>query len=264
LLLLQTKENFAKAEELLKKAIEVDPQLARAFTSLAIVYSVWAAHDWGPEDPTAFYQKAKTMAMKAIALDPADGGPHRILGVFYCLMGDFDRGIAEFEEAIVLSPNDPAALGLYGDWMTYMGRAKEGAEMVNRAFRLNPHYPDWYNYLVDPFYATGQYDEVIVRTLRRKGELQVWSQVLLAISYAQLNRRAEADETKAKLLRRYPEFSMERALSDFGVFKDQPTLDHYLEGARKAGLNECATEAELRKYPKMTHLALCDAKRAAN
>jgi hypothetical protein len=33
---------------------------------------------------------------------------------------------------------------------------------------------------------------------------------------------------------------------------------------RKARLNECATQAEVQKYPKMTHLALCDAKRATN
>jgi len=47
------------------------------------------------------------------------------------------------------------------------------------------------------------------------------------------------------------------------VIKDPATLAHYMEGARKAGLNECATEAELRKYPKMMRLALCDARRAA-
>lgn len=56
----------------------------------------------------------------------------------------------------------------------------------------------------------------------------------------------------------------ERALSDFGAIPDQPTLAHYLDGARKAGLSECASQAELQKYPKMTHLALCEATRATN
>jgi hypothetical protein len=45
---------------------------------------------------------------------------------------------------------------------------------------------------------------------------------------------------------------------------DQKTLSHYLESVRKAGLSECATDAELQKYSKMKHLALCDTKRAAN
>ena len=52
---------------------------------------------------------------------------------------------------------------------------------------------------------------------------------------------------------------------DFGnTFKDQPTLAHYMDGVRKAGLNECASPAEVQKYPKMTHLASCDSKRATN
>ncbi len=53
-------------------------------------------------------------------------------------------------------------------------------------------------------------------------------------------------------------------MSDLGGIPDQPTMGLYLDGVRKAGLNECATQAELQKYPKMTHLPLCDAKRATN
>jgi hypothetical protein len=86
--------------------------------------------------------------------------------------------------------------------------------------------------------------------------------MLLAMSYAQLGRQADASTAKAELLQRYPDFSLERTLADFGGIPHQPTLALYMDGVRKAGLNDCATEAELKKYPKMTHLALCDARRA--
>jgi hypothetical protein len=72
------------------------------------------------------------------------------------------------------------------------------------------------------------------------------------------------EAAKAELLRRYPNFSLERMLNDFGDFPDQPSLAPYLDGVRKAGLNECATPADLQKYPKMTHRASCDANRATN
>ena len=84
------------------------------------------------------------------------------------------------------------------------------------------------------------------------------------MSYAQLGRQTEAAKAKVELLRHYPDFSFERLLSDFGGIPDEPTLAVYLDGARKAGLNECATQAELPKYPNMTHLPLCDARRATN
>ena len=136
--------------------------------------------------------------------------------------------------------------------------------MMDRAFRLNPRYPSNYNVAVDPYYVTGRFGQVITMVRREVGDITAWSQALLAMSYAQLGRKADAETAKAELLRHYPEFSMERLLSDFGGIPDPPTLALYLDGVRKAGLNECATQAELQKYPKMTHLALCDARRATN
>ena len=139
--------------------------------------------------------------------------------------------------------------------------------MMDRAFHLNPHYPAFYNYALDPYYATGRFSQVITMVRRAIGaDIPIWSQMVLVMSYAQLGRQTdtEAGKAKAELLRRYPDFSFERFLSDFGVIPDQPTLGQYLDGIRKASLNECATQAELQKYPKMTHLPLCDARRSTN
>jgi hypothetical protein len=112
--------------------------------------------------------------------------------------------------------------------------------------------------------VTGQFSRVITMVRRTVGDTPPWSQWVLAMSYGQLGRQADAEAAKAELIQRYPEFSMERFLSDFEGIPDQPTLALYLDGVRKAGLNECATQAELQKYPKITHLAVCDARRATN
>jgi TolB-like protein/Flp pilus assembly protein TadD len=261
----QTKENFFRAAEFLNKAIELDPQLARAYMKLGTFYYNAAEEGWGPDDANALYQKAKAMLTKAIALDPNDSVAHARLGEVENELGDFDHGMAEFEKAVSMNPNDPDNLIMYAGWLPNVGRAKEGVEMVKHAFRLNPHYPDWYDQVIDPFYASGQYDEVIAKMRRRTGEPPLFAVMDLAMSYAQLGRRAEAEATAAELSRRFPDLSFERALSDFiGEFTDQPTFDQYRDGARKAGIRECATSEELQKHPKMTHLALCDAKRATN
>ena len=118
--------------------------------------------------------------------------------------------------------------------------------------------------MIDPFYATGQYDQVITMTRRKRGQVPLWSQMVLAMSYGQLGRQTDAAAAVAELLRRFPDCSFERILTEFGGIRDQPTLALYLDGARKAGLRECATAEDLQKYPKMTHLALCDTKRATN
>jgi tetratricopeptide (TPR) repeat protein len=256
-----TEKDRAKAEEYFKKAIELDPQFARAYAGLGWIYFSQALHLWGQKDPQVLFQAAREAVLQAISLDSTDAWPHVELGQILLAQSDVDHGVAELEQAFRLNPNDPFVLVVYGGWLYVVGRAQEGVDMINRAFRLNPYNPNNYYGYVDPFYATGRYEEVIARVLKTTGHLP-WNQMLLAGSYAQLGRQAEAAAAVAELSRVYPDPSMERLFSDFGAIKDQATLAHYMDGARKAGLNECATEAELRKYPKMMHLALCDARRA--
>jgi TolB-like protein len=260
----ERKDDVAKAEVLLKKAIELDPQFARAYYGLGHVYTSQAFWGWSDTDATVLFETARDTLLKGIALDPNDALTYSLLGMVYFALNDFDRGVAVFDKALDLNPNDPDVLFHVAACLPLVGRAKGAAEMMDRAFRLNPHYPTLYNTATDAYYATGQYRQVITMVRRTAGETCIWCQLELAMSYAQLGRQTDAEAAKAEMLRRYPEFSMERFMSDQGGIPDQPTLALYLDGVRKAGLNECATQAELQKYPNTTHLALCDARRAMN
>jgi TolB-like protein len=258
------KDDVAKAEVLLKKAVELDPQFARAYYGLGNVYNTQAWWGWGDADATALFERSRDLLLKAIALDPNDALTYALLSVVYAGLNDWDRCVAMIGKALELNPNDPDVLFHVAINLPFVGRAKEGAEMMDRAFRLNPRYPPFYNDAVDPYYATGQFRQVITMVRRTVGDTSIWSHAVLVMSYAQLGRQTDAEAAKAELLRRYPDFSWERLSSDFGAIPDQPTLALYFEGAHKAGLNECATQAEMQKYPMMTHLALCDVRRAAN
>ena len=262
LMLRRTEADSDKAEKLFNKAIELDPQFACAYGHLAVLYDMHLNQGWGRETPAALLEKAKSFILKAIALDPTDGIHYARLGELDFEGSDFDRGLAAFERAVALNPNDPSILMYFGEQLAFVGRAAEGVEMIDRAFRLNPRPPDWYNYQVDPFYATGRYDVAEARLLRAQRDRPIWASVVLALSYAQLEERAETAASVAALLRRYPDFSMERALSDFGGIRDPATLARYLDGARKAGLHECAGEEELRAHPQMRPLPVCAARRA--
>ncbi len=198
LIRMPTKETVARAQELLRKAIELDPQFARAYVRLGASYDLQAS--LGQGNPTTLFEQAKVTLLKAITLDPADPQAYALLGEVYCDLSDYDHGISALDQAFVLGPNDPYVLALSGAWLALVGRGNEGVERIRRAFRLNPHYPDWYNNCVDAFYATGQYDEVIAMTLRKRGEVLLWNQMLLAMSYAQLGRHAETQVAVGELL----------------------------------------------------------------
>ena len=217
------KDDNLKAESALKKAIELDPQLERAYAGLGRVYSTRGSWGWG-EGFVSEYEKAKASELKAIELDSADAMAYAILGEAYLTLSDYDRGLAAFQQALVLNPNDPTILIKHGGALAFFGRSQEAVEMINRAYRLNPHYPGYYDYYTDPFYIVGQYDEVITRARRQRGELAIWPQMVLAIAYAQSGRQSESSTEVTGLLRRLPDFSFERILSESGGIRDQPTL----------------------------------------
>ena len=263
LMVRRTEKDHYKAEELFKKAIELDPQFARAYGYLAVLYDIRFNQRWGKDNPSDLLDKARDNMLKAIALDPTDGIYYARLSQVYFEQSDFDHGMAAVERSLQLNPNDPNILMYCGELLPFVGRAREGVDLLNRAFRLNPRHPDWYNYQADPFYVTGQYEVAIALLMRAERDRPIWSSITLALSYAQLGRQAETTAAVATLLRRYPNFSMERALSEFGGIKDPAMLAHYLDGVRKAGLRECAGADERQAHPKMVRLPVCDARRAA-
>jgi tetratricopeptide (TPR) repeat protein len=84
-------------------------------------------------------------------------------------LNDWDRSVAMADKTLDLNPNDPDVLFHVANVLPFVGRAKEAAEMMDRAFRLNPHYPPFYNDTVDAYYATGRFRQVITMARRTIG-----------------------------------------------------------------------------------------------
>ena len=261
-----TKENFASAEAFLNKAIELDPQFARAYAQLAGAYDAEAVFGLGQDGPIPLFEKSRDTALKAVALDPTDARAFAQLAMEYANLGDYDHAMPAFEQAFSLNPNDPAVLVFYGEQLAMVGRAEQGVQMLDRAFRLNPQHPAFYDGLIDPYFAAGHYGQVVsmVRKLSAAETQNPWIQMVSAMSYAQLGQQGEAAAVVAKLSRSFPDCSFERILSEFGGIPTDSVRTQYLEASRKAGIRDCATQEELQKYPKMTHLAVCDTERATN
>jgi hypothetical protein len=82
------------------------------------------------------------------------------------------------------------------------------------------------------------------------------------MSYAQLGEEEEATDAVAELLRRDPDHSAERFISNVGGFARDAELNLFLDGHRKARLAVCASAAQLERHPDMKLLPLCNAERA--
>ncbi|TJV36973.1 MAG: tetratricopeptide repeat protein, partial [Mesorhizobium sp.] len=117
------------------------------------------------------------------------------------------------------------------------GRVKEGLEHIRKAFRLNPFPASWY-YLTlgQAQYAAGQY-EAAVETLRRDETYRTSSRRFLAASLAQLGQVDEARAEAELFLVGNPHFTT-RHWASTEPFRDAVTLEHFVDGLRKAGLPE--------------------------
>ena len=92
-----TKEALTEAEGLFRKALELDPQLARAYYGLATVQMYLIDLGLAPSVEEAL-SKMMEAAEKAVELDPDDGKTHLALGGAYAYHGKPEQALAEFAQ----------------------------------------------------------------------------------------------------------------------------------------------------------------------
>ncbi len=82
-------------------------------------------------------------AERAVALDPNDAEAHAVLGHMLGFRGEFGRAKTELDIALRLNPGSVGILTYYTGWASAFGEPERGAEMADRAIRLNPNYQPW-------------------------------------------------------------------------------------------------------------------------
>src|SRR5262245_33501330 len=100
-----TKESLIEAEGLFRKALQLDPQLARAYVGLVYVYIYSIDLGLAPSVGEAL-AKMMEAAQKAVMLDPNDGRALGALGTAYAYHGKPEQALAEFDRAEALAPSD--------------------------------------------------------------------------------------------------------------------------------------------------------------
>lgn len=230
-----TKEEQEKAGELFKKAIEIDPTYATAFSRLAWVHANAYSFGWS-EEPETSLNRAFELAKKAAALAPDDHWGHWILGYIYLMQREFDLSEAAYERAYTLNPNDAEFLSNMATTLLYLSRPQEAIEEIKRAMRLNPHHPE--SLIADlgwAYYEAGQYKES-VNTFRSMTTPRPWVHRTLAAAYVQLGQLEEARSEIAQMLEKEPNYNLEN--TTVWPYKDPTQLARYIEDLRKAGVPE--------------------------
>lgn len=255
-----TKEGLLEAESLFGKALERDPQLARAYVGLATVQFYLIDLGLAPSVEEAV-SKMTDAAEKAVKLDPNDGLTHQVLGMAYGYQGKPEQSLSELNRAENLAPSDADMLLSIAWSLPAFGESERAVGLAERSLRLNPHYPDWYNQgLSLVFFFGGHHDRSVKYRLLVKEPLAL-DYAFLAMAYAYMGRASEAEKAAANVARLDRTWVAERYLGEAGGFAEKEA-EMFVEGARKAGLLDCVASDTIKDMPNLVRVKSCDEKRA--
>jgi tetratricopeptide (TPR) repeat protein len=100
---------MADAVSYLERAVQVDPNFAKAHAALSRALLLWTFYQWAPAPPDAV-QRAEASAYRALAIDPQSSEAHAALGTLFRHAGNLAGATGEYKRALEINPNNAAAL----------------------------------------------------------------------------------------------------------------------------------------------------------
>jgi adenylate cyclase len=168
-----TPKDNADARALFEKAIDLDPEFARAYALLAATHRQDSNGRWS-QDPESSEDLAYRMASKAVELASRELEPKPSLlsaleQLAYTLSyrGKPQEALQAAEEAVQRNPNYADGYALLAHVLIYLGKPEEAISKANKAIALSTtqtHYPCHYDYhLGQAYYVWGVLTEATDR-----------------------------------------------------------------------------------------------------
>lgn len=153
-------EGLHKGIDALHKAIELDPDFAQAYASLAACYVVYDGY--ATEFEQSRYEAGETQARatqyaeQAIAINESLADPYATLGLVHRNKGDWDAAMEYSRRAIELDPGNGLSHLWYGILLVQLGHIEQAKNVLLTAADLDPTSPLVAHWLADSYRILGQ------------------------------------------------------------------------------------------------------------
>jgi TolB-like protein/Tfp pilus assembly protein PilF len=177
-------KSIPKAELSVKKALELDSELAEAVAALALIHFL-------EDDIVA----SEAEARRAVGLNPSHADAYRTLANVALLKGDGDEGIRLFEAAYHLDPVRPRYVENVGLFYFYLGRESEALQFWERKAQLAP--AGTYRGMTEYYLFKGNYEKAkeffsVVEKLEPTDSWAAWMRGFIAAQTGDRNTALEA------------------------------------------------------------------------
>ncbi len=134
---LSTHAELLEARRHLEAALVLDPQSLHAMSALAGTYVNEVIFRWSPDRRVAL-AKARSLAERALAIEPDHAVALYALGNAHLFDSNFDAARALFEKALRVNPNSPSTNRNMAALLYYTAQFEELKPYIAAALRLGP------------------------------------------------------------------------------------------------------------------------------
>lgn len=232
------KEESGKALELLERALAIDPAYPLALSLAGWCHAQRSVYNWAEDIPLS-QAMARSLAERAAEMSGDDPVILAVLGAVHTFVRNHGTARVLLERAVTLDPNAAWAWSRLGWLENYADQPQKGIANFERALRLSPIDPMNFNNYVGIGSAheiAQEYDEAAAyyrRALEERPNAN-WIYRNLASVLSGAGRVEEAKQVFAELTRYYPDLTISK-FKQAMVFS--PTaLNRMGENLRKLGL----------------------------
>jgi len=230
-----TRSSNAQARSLFERAIGLDPKYSPSYVGLGRVNLNSVTQGW-TQFPGETIGLAETLARKAVELDDLNAAAHALLGDVAVHLGNYDKALEELKRAVNLNSSDVESYSGLLSVLLYAGDIVGAIAAGELITQFQPDIPVHTGFHLGTAYLLADRAADAIRVLERavdRNPGNLYSNVMLAASYAVVGRQQEAERLAARIRQHFPTFSREQvglALRDSEL---RAKLDYALE---KAGL----------------------------
>jgi adenylate cyclase len=234
-----TKQSHLKARELFDQAIKLDPKFAAAYAEKSFTY--FSSFIMPMSRDSNNISNAVKTAEQAVALDDTLPLAHARLAWAYFSSREHAKAVTAARKAVALGPNDAEAHAQLGNILNWSGKPSEGKQYIERAMRLNPHYPYYYLFYLGQSHYLLEDNEKAIDLMKRvvtRAPFFLPVRRHLAVLYTEKGMKAEAIEQTKEVLRVFPGASIEDERARCYYRWSPKLMNRFFSGLRKSGMPE--------------------------